>query len=402
MKLNAKHTDPLPFKFYFLPVCLLVVVGLAASSYLSFSHYRVYTDIGYSSFCAISKAVNCDTVSQSPYSIFMGLPVPLWGVIGYVLLAAFVLSAGWSGNRPERLWRILFLVSAVFSAISILLALISSFVIHSYCVMCIVTYGVNFGLLFYTWLIPSRFDPQPFYKGLVEDVRLVIRQRNFFGGTAGALSVALLLSWILIPAYWHFTPPIHAANVPRGFTEEGHPWIGAENPKITIVEFADYQCFQCKKMHFHLRSLINQHPDHIRLVHRHYPMDHSVNPVVKEPFHEGAAVMATLAIQAGYKGKFWEANDALYGLVEDQADVIKTEDLAKSIGLNPQDLSAAFDDPKPFQKMIRDIRAGMKLGLSGTPSYVIENVVYEGGIPADILANILSVDPIEHNGGNTN
>jgi protein-disulfide isomerase len=70
--------------------------------------------------------------------------------------------------------------------------------------------------------------------------------------------------------------------------------------------------------------------------------------------------------------------------------------------LDPQDLAAAFDDPKPFQKMIKDIRAGMKLGLSGTPSYVIEDVVYEGGIPADILANIMLADPIEKHGGNTN
>jgi uncharacterized membrane protein len=81
MKLNTKHTDPLPFQFYFLPVCSLVIVGLAASCYLAISHYRVYTDIGYSSFCAISKAINCDTVSQSPYSIFMELPVPIWGVL---------------------------------------------------------------------------------------------------------------------------------------------------------------------------------------------------------------------------------------------------------------------------------------------------------------------------------
>jgi protein-disulfide isomerase len=124
--------------------------------------------------------------------------------------------------------------------------------------------------------------------------------------------------------------------------------------------------------------------------------------VVKEPFHEGAAVMAVLAIQAGFKGKFWEANDALYQLMTKQDNVFNTEDLAKAIGLNPQDLAGAFDDPKPFQKMIKDIRAGMKLGLSGTPSYVIDDVVYEGGIPADILANILSVDSTEKHGGHTN
>ncbi|MBU4035957.1 MAG: hypothetical protein KKA35_05965, partial [Proteobacteria bacterium] len=43
----------------------------------------MYTDIGYESFCAISKAINCDTVSQSPYSVFLGVPLAIWGVAGY-------------------------------------------------------------------------------------------------------------------------------------------------------------------------------------------------------------------------------------------------------------------------------------------------------------------------------
>ena len=68
------------------------MAGLVDSVYLSISHYRVYTDIGYKSFCAISRTINCDTVSQSPFSIFLDVPVPVWGIIGYtffLLLVAF-------------------------------------------------------------------------------------------------------------------------------------------------------------------------------------------------------------------------------------------------------------------------------------------------------------------------
>ena len=236
----------------------------------------------------------------------------------------------------------------------------------------------------------------------MEDLQLLNGRRRHFLGGAGALLTLFILSWTFIPTYWNFTPPAHATDVAKGFTEDGHPWIGAANPMITIVEFADYQCFQCKKMHYHLRSLIDRSPTRIRLVHRHYPMDHLVNPLVKEPFHEGAAVMAVLAIQAGFKGKFWEANDALYQLVADQDSVINTADLSKSIGLDPQDLAGALDDPKPYRKMIEDIRAGMKLGISGTPTYVIEGLVYEGGIPAEKLAEILSGDHVVKHFGRTN
>ena len=70
---KEKKNKPLPFVVYWLTVLMLTGAGLAAAIYLSVSHYRVYTDVDYKSFCAISRAINCDTVSQSPYSIFAGL-----------------------------------------------------------------------------------------------------------------------------------------------------------------------------------------------------------------------------------------------------------------------------------------------------------------------------------------
>jgi len=67
------------------------MAGVLDSIYLSISHYRVYTDIAYESFCAISKSINCDTVSHSPYSVFIGVLVPDRGIIKYTL---FILPTG--------------------------------------------------------------------------------------------------------------------------------------------------------------------------------------------------------------------------------------------------------------------------------------------------------------------
>ena len=69
----------LRYRVYVLMVGALVVLGLADSIYLAISHYRVHTDAGYQSFCALSKAMNCDTVSQSPASVLINLPVAIWG-----------------------------------------------------------------------------------------------------------------------------------------------------------------------------------------------------------------------------------------------------------------------------------------------------------------------------------
>jgi protein-disulfide isomerase len=168
-------------------------------------------------------------------------------------------------------------------------------------------------------------------------------------------------------------------------TEDGHPWIGAENPELTIIEFTDYQCFQCKKMHFFLRSLIENHPDKIRLVHRHFPMDHKFNStIVPEPFHEGSGEMALLAIYAAAKGKFWEMNDLLFELGTQGKD-ISINFLARKTGLDPRKLSMARYSRKARRWLTADIWKGMKLRILGTPGYLINGQVYQGYIPPEII-----------------
>ena len=57
--------QPLSYGVYLGSVLGLCIAGFLLSIYLAVSHYRVHTDVGFQSFCALSKAFNCDTVSQS-------------------------------------------------------------------------------------------------------------------------------------------------------------------------------------------------------------------------------------------------------------------------------------------------------------------------------------------------
>ena len=110
-----KEIIPLPFPAYYIPALILALGGLADSIYLALSHYRVYTDIGYSSFCAISKSINCDTVSQSPFSILFNIPVPVWGVLGYLVFTLILVKAWGERGRGKDGWALL-QVLAFFSA----------------------------------------------------------------------------------------------------------------------------------------------------------------------------------------------------------------------------------------------------------------------------------------------
>ena len=381
---STKAIKTLPFPVYFLTIALLAVTGLANSIYLSVSHYRVYTDIGYKSFCAISRAINCDTVSQSPYSIFLSLPVPAWGIIGYAFLLFCLLGAGSKNTGENRLWSIVFWICLGFSCYSIILAMISTYLIGSYCIVCLISYGVNLALLFFAWIIRRRFSTGGLIENSRKDVQYLWQTRTrSLAGTAIFLAVACLV-WVFYPVYWNYQTPLLSDQIPTGMTAAGHPWIGATRPTLEIMEFTDYQCFQCKKMHSFLRQLVADNPDKIRVVHRNYPMDHRFNPIVKEPFHVGSGKMALLAIHAAAKGKFWQMNDLLFSLAGQKKN-IQVEKLAAKLDLDPAELARAVNSRRLLYRLQNDIFAGNKLGISGTPAYVIDGKVYLGQIPAEVL-----------------
>ena len=286
------------------------------------------------------------------------------------------------------MWTILFLVALAFSIYSLILAAISTFIIHSYCIMCIVSFAISFLLLFYTWIIRRRFESDGIINGLKGDINFLVNKKAISFALLGSFVIGFICVIIFYPTYWHFKVPKLSSQIPAGITENGHPWIGAEKPVLTIIEFADYQCFQCKKMHFFLRQLIDEHPDKIRLIHRHFPMDHNFNPIVKQPFYIGSGKMALLAIYAASKGKFWQMNDVLYEIVN-KAKTNNIKKLAEEVGLNPEELGHSVNNRLIRKKLQRDILSGLKLRISGTPAYVINKEVYLVLIPPAIIKSAL-------------
>jgi uncharacterized membrane protein/protein-disulfide isomerase len=385
---RKKAIIPLPYPYYYVPVVIINLIGLIDSIYLSVSHYRNYADIGYQSFCAISRAINCDTVSQSPHSIFLNIPVPIWGIIGYAFSFVLILFSWPETAEKKRVWSSIFILHLTFCVCNLILAAISAFLIHSYCIMCILSYAVCFLILYYTWIIRKRFACEGIIEGIYQDIIYLSGYPKISLLITTFFISAILFIVTLLPRYWHMAPPELSKEIPRGMTEDGYPWLGAENPKLEIIEFTDYVCFQCKKMHFHLRRIIQDHPDKIRLVHRHFPMDEKINPIVTEPFHSGSAQLALLAIYGAEKGKFWEVNDILYQ--QSRKGSVDIKELADKTGLNFKEMRNALRDKNLRIKLRKDIWEGIKkYGLSGTPGYVINDHVYLGQIPPEILRNYI-------------
>ncbi|MFW6053126.1 MAG: vitamin K epoxide reductase family protein, partial [Desulfosalsimonas sp.] len=384
----AEKIKPLPFPVYFWTVAVAAAAGLANSVYLAISHYRVHTDILYTSFCAISRALDCDTVSQSPYSVFLGLPVAVWGILAYggFLVLLFFARAEEAQNR--RVWPLLFLVALGFSVYSIILGYISKYHIGAYCIMCLAGHAINFFLLYLVWIIRKRFPEKGFFAGIKKDFRFLWGRRKKCGYAFSPLVVLAVFLVLFFPDYWRFELPEVSADVSTGVTAQGAAWIGAEDPVLVITEYTDYMCFQCKKMHAYMRQIVKENPDKIRLVHKHFPMSMDYNPLVERPYHEGSGKLAVASAYALHEGKFWEMNDRLYDIPRGikSLDVRK---LAEETGVDFKRLAAAPKIKKLRYMVKSDVAEGIKLGITGTPAYVINGEVYQGRIPVKVIKEAL-------------
>jgi protein-disulfide isomerase len=254
--------------------------------------------------------------------------------------------------------------------------------------MCIVSFGINFLLLYYVWIIRKRFNTPGILEGLKHDLRFLWNKSVLSTIVFGSFFSGVGLVLAFFPNYWHFDPPKLQAAPRTGITDEGYPWIGAEQPELVITEFTDYQCFQCKKMHFFLRQLMGKYPDKIRLIHRHFPMDDTINPIVGERFHVGSGIMALFAEYAKSEDKFWQMNDILFKMAG-HVDYINIKELAEQTGLDYTKLAHATKSSVTRYKVKHDIAVGIKLGITGTPGYLIGGKVYLGQIPPEIISSVL-------------
>ena len=383
-RLNANTSSYLPYRFYTIPVLVLILFGIIDSGYLAWLHHQNYTNLSFSSFCALSKSINCDTVAQSPWSILFGLPLALWGFFGYLFFLLLFLAVYKDYSNKGTFWYLLFFLALLYSSISLYLGYISAKLIKAHCILCMVSYAVNFLLLIYSWLIIRRFCSSSFTQSFFP-VFCTVGRSPALRGSLLCICGLFILTKLTLPPYWQYSPPPLSQNVTHGLTDQGYPWIGAEHPQLTIHEYADYQCFQCSKMHLFLRRLIALHPQTIRLVHHHYPMDHAFNSlIVPTPFHVGSGKMAMIGIYAAAQKKFWEMNDALYQIGRAK-EPFTTKTLAKITGFSAGELAAATRHPQIREVLLYEIRQGMELEVVGTPTFIIDGKVYAGAIPSDIL-----------------
>lgn len=155
------------------------------------------------------------------------------------------------------------------------------------------------------------------------------------------------------------------------------PTTGAKAGNVLLVEFSDFQCPYCSKAHAILKPFMAKHSDVVTLTYKHFPLT---------SIHAEAMPAAKAAWAAGQQGKFWAYHDALFTQQEQLGEALY-QATAKTLKL---DLARFDRDRANAETAIQqDIELGKKLGLSGTPFFVMNGETLTGLSSVDELEEVL-------------
>jgi len=134
-----------------------------------------------------------------------------------------------------------------------------------------------------------------------------------------------------------------------------------KNPKLTIVEFTEFQCPYCSNVAPVIEGLMKKYPNDIKFVYKHFPLS----------FHTNAPAAAAASIAAQNQGKFWEFR---YALAPHFRDLTQEtfEKVAKEVGLDMEKFKKDMVLDSAKQKRINEeFQLGVKIGVQGTPNFYI-------------------------------
>lgn len=154
---------------------------------------------------------------------------------------------------------------------------------------------------------------------------------------------------------------------------------GADNARVTLVEYGDFECGYCKRGEPTARELLERHPD-VALVWRHLPLT---------DVHPNALLAAEAAEAAGAQGAFWPMHDVLF---ENQHHLTlrDMEGYAEQVGIDPERFIEDLRRHTYADRVRADIMSAEESGAAGTPTYFINGQRHEGAVDIDSLSQAIN------------
>jgi uncharacterized membrane protein len=135
----------------------LALAGVALTFYLTFTAWIG----GKPALCTAGS--DCDLVQQSRWSTLLGVPLALWGLLTYAMLAYLA----WRLRSRPNTWRAALFVAMVGAAVSWYLTAVSAFAIEALCAYCLASFAIaNILLILLLLRRPAQIPAHSWSKAL--------------------------------------------------------------------------------------------------------------------------------------------------------------------------------------------------------------------------------------------
>lgn len=162
-------------------------------------------------------------------------------------------------------------------------------------------------------------------------------------------------------------------NMPRiQVSVDDDPMKGNPDAKVTIIQFAEFQCPYCGKADEVVDQVLKKYDGKVRMVFRDFPLG----------FHDRAIPAAVAANCAGEQGKYWEMHRAM---MTDQRALEEADLLghATKLQLDLGKWNTCRQDPKQAAEVQKDMEDGSAAGVTGTPAFFINGIMLSGALPIE-------------------
>jgi protein-disulfide isomerase len=161
---------------------------------------------------------------------------------------------------------------------------------------------------------------------------------------------------------------------------EGYPSLGADDAKIVIVEFSDFQCPYCRRFHEQTyQALLNAYPGQIRFVYRNLPLPPTMHPEAM------SAAVASLC--ANDQNAYWDYHEKLFS--SDTLGEKTYIQYATDLGLNVEEFTACLSSGKHDDFIAQDMAFSSDLGVQSTPTFFVNGLAVVGAQPLSSFTQII-------------
>jgi len=223
---------------------------------------------------------------------------------------------------------------------------------------------------------PTEDQLKIFYEGLETDQpyevmrgKILEKIRALRANKARAAYIRTLRAETSV--YVTLAPPSTVVNL------ENADVLGSKSAPVMLVEFADYECPYCQRVAPAIKKLQDDFGGKLAVAYKDFPL----------PMHAHAEKAAEAARCAGKQGRFWAFHDELFSSKELDVDQLKAQ--ARALKLDSSAFDKCLDAGETAAAVQQDREQGLRLGLTGTPSFFVNGHFLSGALDYAALRKIV-------------